>query len=72
MLVKMCGLSFVTTAKFLIVSGILAFYINFVLLGSQVMFFIASTITLFPTDKYLFCDKDIIISKEASISWLYA
>ena len=40
MLVKRCGMSFVESVKLLIVSGILAFYVNFVLLTSQVMFFI--------------------------------
>ena len=39
MLVKRCGLSLVTSAKILIVSGILAFYINFVLLVSMVQWF---------------------------------
>ena len=39
MLVKRCRMSFVESAKLLIVSGILALYVNFVLLTSQVMFF---------------------------------
>ena len=44
MLVKRFRLSFAISAKLLIVSGILAFYVNFVQLTSQVMFFNGSKI----------------------------
>ena len=61
MLVKRCGLSFVTSAKLLIVSGILTFYINLVLLVSQVMFFNGSKITFLIGNKELYCQVFLLL-----------
>ena len=61
MLVKRCGLSFVTSAKLLIVSSILAFYINFVLLVSQVMFFNGSKIIFLIGNKELYCQVFLLL-----------
>ena len=63
MLVKRCGLSFATSAKLLIVSRILAFYINFVLLVSQVMFF--------NIQNYLPDQKQRIVLPGFSSAWIF-
>ena len=61
MLVKRCGLSFATSAKLLIMSGILAFYINFVLLASRVMFFNGSKIIFLNGNKELYCQVFLLV-----------
>ena len=61
MLVKRFGLSFATSAKLLIVSGMLAFYINFVLLVSQVMFFNGSKVIFLIRNKELYCQVFLLL-----------
>ena len=61
MLVKRCGMSFVESAKLLIVSGILAFYVNFVLLTSQVMFFNGLRIIFLIGNDELYCQVFLLL-----------